>query len=422
LVIGGAEVDQTTPRPAQSGILIVGAGLAGLTLALALARKGVKTTVIEKQNEIAPSKWAILLYPIGMKIFQDLGVLEGIMSLAMPLKDSQVDTLGGRTLATIHAGLLLKDFDYSLGIGPSEIRMVLRKHVLESGVELLEGAKYLGAVKDAGSGRVIGARCTQDGQEFVFSSRLLVGADGYKSRVREDFAVKTESREYPPVVGIMVRHRHGLDRFHMVLASGYQVVMLPISLDLMQVGLTERRITEEELIKRGEGYVKKRISDAVPSLSQVLDASGANFRDESMLVIRPQEIWAKSYAVDGGVLVGDAAHSFHPGTGQGAQQSFLDAQILAPVIERGVNTGDFSRESLREYEKPRQTLMGFWKGNSQRLISMETADGRFGIWMRNRYMRKVDKITERREVQEVLLGLRPPSRMELLQLTLSLLF
>lgn len=298
--------------------------------------------------------------------------------------------------------------------------MVLRKHALESGVELLEGAKYLGTVKSAG--RVIGARCLQDGREFTFSSRLLVGADGYKSRVREDFAVKTESGEYPPVVGIMVSHKHGLDRFHMVLAGGYQVVMLPISADRMQVGLTERRITEEELVKRGEGYVKKRISDAVPSLSQPLEESGANFRDESMLIIRPQEIWAKSYAVDGGVLVGDAAHSFHPGAGQGAQQSFLDAHVLVPVIEKGMSTGDFSRQSLREYEEPRQALMGFWKGNSRRLISMETADGRSGIWMRNRYMGKVDKITERREVQEILLGLRPPSRMELLQLTLSLLF
>ena len=416
---GPAETDRSTPRAAQSGILIVGAGLAGLTLALALARRGIKTTVIEKQSEITPSKWAILLYPIGMRIFQDLGVLEEIKSLAMPLKDSQVDTSGGRTLARIHAGLLLEDLDYSLGIGPSEIRMVLRKHALGSGVELLEGVKYLDAVKEGG--RVIGARCSKEGREFTFSSRLLVGADGYKSRVREDFAVKTESREYPPVVGIMVSHKHGLDRFHMVLAGGYQVVMLPVSSDRMQVGLTERRITEEELVKRGEGYVKKRISDAVPALSQVLDASGANFRDESMLIIKPQEIWAKSYAVDGGVLVGDAAHSFHPGAGQGAQQSFLDAHVLAPIIERGMGTGNFSRQSLREYEKPRQALMDFWKGNSPRLISMETADGRFGTWMRNRYMGRVDKITEKREVQEVLLGLRPPSRMELLQITLSLL-
>jgi hypothetical protein len=32
-----------------------------------------------------------------------------------------------------------------------------------------------------------------------------------------------------------------------------------------------------------------------------------------MLIIEPNEIWADRYTVDGGVLVGDAAHSFHPG-------------------------------------------------------------------------------------------------------------
>ncbi|HXW36968.1 MAG TPA: FAD-dependent oxidoreductase [Nitrososphaerales archaeon] len=77
-VRGSTVIDRSTPRAAQSGILVIGAGLAGLTLALALARKGIKTTVIEKQTEITASKWAILLYPIGMKIFQDLGVLEEI--------------------------------------------------------------------------------------------------------------------------------------------------------------------------------------------------------------------------------------------------------------------------------------------------------------------------------------------------------
>ena len=48
---------------AKNGILIVGAGLAGLSLALALSRVGIESAVIEKQIGIAPSKWAVLVYP-----------------------------------------------------------------------------------------------------------------------------------------------------------------------------------------------------------------------------------------------------------------------------------------------------------------------------------------------------------------------
>jgi monooxygenase len=406
---------------AQRGILIVGAGLAGLTLALSLVSAGIKTTVIEKQREITPSRWAILLYPVGMKVFHDLGVLDDIKALGMPLKDSQVESPQGKVLALIRTGLLFEGFDFHLGLGPSEIREVLRRHAVAQGVELLEGVKYLGLFREGKEGKVIGARVGTDGQEFQITSNLLVGADGYKSRVREDFRIETDSRSYAPVAGMFVQYEHGLDRFHMVLADGYQVVVLPLTRDRLELGLTERAITAEELRRRGEEYVKERISRAVPSLASVVRASGAKFSDESMLMIEPVESWAKAYAVDGGVLVGDAAHSFHPGAGQGAQQAFLDAVTLAPVIQECIKTRDFSRRSLMGYEKPRLALMQFWKGNSRRLISMETAQGRLGKWLRNKYFRKVTELSKKKEIQEIIIGSRPPSRMELLQVGLSLL-
>ncbi len=65
-------------KEAKNGILVIGAGLAGLTLALALAKRAILSPVIEKRERITPSKWAILLYPQGMKIFDELGVLQEI--------------------------------------------------------------------------------------------------------------------------------------------------------------------------------------------------------------------------------------------------------------------------------------------------------------------------------------------------------
>jgi 2-polyprenyl-6-methoxyphenol hydroxylase-like FAD-dependent oxidoreductase len=219
---------------------------------------------------------------------------------------------------------------------------------------------------------------------------------------------------------MFVEHEHGLDRFHMVLADGYQVVLLPLSTNRFVVGLTERSITYHEMIQRGEEFVKKRIGDVVPSLSSAIEGSDAKFSDESLLVIQPEESWAKTYTIDGGVLIGDAAHSFHPGAGQGAQQAFLDAIALAPVIQKRLSSGDFSRESLMEFERPRQALIRFWKSNSRRMISMQTAQGSFQRWLRNRYMRKAGEISGRKDVQEILWGLRTPTRMELIRLALSL--
>ncbi len=407
--------------PAQNGILIVGAGLAGLTLALALAKLGIRSTVVEKEPKITPSRWAILLYPVGMKIFQDLGVLEDIKKLAMPLKDPQADTAEGEILTVVETGLLYEGLNFGLALGPSEIREVLRRHAIASGVEVMEGVHYQELLREGETGKVIGARVSKDAKEFTISSRLVVGADGYKSRVREHFGIEAQSRSYPPVVGMPVQHKHNLDRFHMVLADGYMVVLLPLSPDRLYLGLTEGKISEEELIRRGEDYVKNRIAAAVPSIASAVQSSNAKFGDDSMLLIKPEEKWAKSYTVDGGVLIGDAAHAFHPGAGQGAQQAFLDGTALAPVIQECLTTGDFTKASLLEFERPRLSFMRFWKGNGRRLISMETAQGRFTKWLRRRYFRKVGKLTKKKDVQEILIGLRTPTRMELLRISLSLL-
>ena len=133
---------QTGPKPAQNGVLIIGAGLAGLTLALSMAKAGVKTTIVEKQATIQPSEWAILLYPVAMKLFDELGVLEDISKLGMSLKGPEVDTSDGKVLATFDAGLISEPrLNYWLLAGPSEIRKILRERVISEGVELLEGVK-----------------------------------------------------------------------------------------------------------------------------------------------------------------------------------------------------------------------------------------------------------------------------------------
>jgi 2-polyprenyl-6-methoxyphenol hydroxylase-like FAD-dependent oxidoreductase len=411
----------TPKRAAQGGILIVGEGLAGLTLALALAHRQIKSTVVEKQEGIAPSKWAILVYPIGMKIFRDLGVLDEIRNLAMPLGDPRVETAGGEVLADLQTGLLSPDLNFCMGVGPSEIRQVLRKHAVSLGVEVLEGAKYVGLEKDA-AGRVTGAHVLLGNVESTIESNLLVGADGYKSRVREDFATPVVSTRYAAGVGIFLHGNHGLDRFHMVLDDGCVVVLLPLTPELLEVGYYTRGVTEEQWVEGGQQAALQRVASAVPRFSNAILNSNAKFADGSILVINPEEIWAKTLTVDGGVLVGDAAHSFHPGVGQGAPQAFLDASALAPIIEQNVKVNNFRKEAFSQYERERLALVRFWKGNSRRVINTETAGGRYGYWWKKRYFRKAGELLKEQWMQEVTWGYRPPTQGELLRAALSVLF
>lgn len=181
-------------------------------------------------------------------------------------------------------------------------------------------------------------------------------------------------------------------------------------------------MSEEDLTQRGgENYVRKRIVEAAPFLSDAVMGSNASFSDESMLLISPQEIWASPLVVDGGVIIGDAAHSFHPGVGQGAQLAFVDSVTLAPILENCLKTSDFSRERLAELENVRGPFTRLARSTAHQTIPMELAKGRFNRWLRDRYFRKIGKLSQQEEVQEMFAGMRVPTRLEMLRFLVKLL-
>lgn len=405
-------------RSAKSGILVVGAGLAGLTLALALAREGIKTTVVEKQDEITPSRWAILIYPFGMKIFDELGVLEELTAMGIPLKPPEVVTNSGESLAVIDTGLLSEArLNYSLLLGHSEIRQVLKKRAIALGVELLEGYKFKDLIRDPSSKKILAATVETDDGEVRLQSRVIVGADGYKSKVREQFGVRTKEKTYPVVAAFFLEHEHGLDHMKMILGKGSQMVVLPCTRTRLNLGYTESGMTTDRLERLGGArYVREKMSAAAPFLRSAIQEQGETHAEESPLLIEPRVIHVESWVVDGGVLIGDAAHSFHPGTGSGAQAAFMDAVVLAPVLADCERNDDFSSPRLRRFEEKRRPLVKFQEATNGRTMSMELSNSKVGIWLRNRSFRAIAGLINAREYQEIITGVRPPTRGETLRL------
>lgn len=420
---------ESIPSVAENGILIIGGGLAGLSVALALAKRGIKTTVLEKQAEILPSKWAILVYPQGLKFFDELGVMKDMTDLGMPSRAAEVCTVEGESLMISEDGLLFESkYNYHLLLGPSEMRSVFRKHALASGVQILEGCDCKGVMRDA-DGKINGARVSKTGKDDgekgptkQISCKILIGADGYRSRLRNDFLVRTKEQFHNSLVtAFFVDYTHHLDRMKMVLGDGYMIVMLPCTADRLCLGYTEKNLTKDSLEKRGgEEYIMKRIIDALPFMSQPIQTASPSFRSGSMISFQPLITRVTPWIVDGGVLIGDAAHSFHPGTGTGAQQALADSLVLAPILEKCVRTNDFSVSSLSEYEKTRAPTVRLLQNSGNLTISMELARGRTNRWLRNRFFRTANKLIVKRSYQEVFSGMRAPSKSESFSMILRL--
>jgi monooxygenase len=385
-----------------------------------MAKSGVKTTIVEKQRTMQASKWTILLYPVAMKLFDELGVIDEISRLGMALKGPEVDTSDGEVLAKFDAGLMSEPrLNYWLLAGPSEIRKILREHVISEGVELLEGVKFRTAIREP-SGRISGAVSERDGDETRITSRVLVGADGHNSRVRDEFGCKKEEKGYPVEVGFFLDCEHGLDRMKMVLGHGSQMVILPNSVNRLNIGYTERGLGNDCLSREGGmAYLKRRMSESAPFLKDAIEG-GIQREDSTALIVEPKAIHVEPWVVDGGVLIGDAAHAFHPGTGMGAQQAFVDASALSPILVNCAKGDEFGVTSLRPFEAQRRPFMNVLESTNKRNISMQLAKGRAGIWIRDRTFRAAGSLMKLKAYQEIMTGARAPTRFETLRLMMAM--
>jgi len=406
---------------AKNGILIVGAGLAGLTLALALSKRGIASTVIEKQTEIEPSKWAIAVYPQSIGIFDELGILEDVKQLGMPLRPVEF-VLDGEPIFGVKYNLIIEpQYNFNLILGPSELRQVMKRHALSHGVEILEGVDCQNFILDA-SGNVIGVQALRKGnQQLKISCKAVVDATGYKSVLRNQLEFHSEVRKHNSIIVsfFVDNFPHGLDRPQSFLGNGYVTVSLPCTTSRLCLAYMERGLTLDKLKEKGgEVYVKRRILDAAPGLWRALDGSTANLADGSMMTIQPTISRVTPFSRDCAVVIGDSAHSVHPGTGSGAQLAFEDSIALASVIQNCVIEGDFSPKLVNEYESKRRPFMKVADITSRSVDSITFAKGRFGCWMRKRQLRAINKLMTKKEYQEIVAGIRAPTRKEVFVLTM----
>ena len=106
---------------------------------------------------------------------------------------------------------------------------------------------------------------------------------------------------------------------------------------------------------------------------------------------------AAHWVTDGAALIGDAAHAMNPHASQGRMQAMTDAMVLADVIMKCRNTGDWSAKALSDYETARRPQVAmlqaladeqttFWNASDAARVAI-CATGCFGGWERNARLR-----------------------------------
>lgn len=362
-------------------VLICGAGAAGLTLAIDLARRGISFRLIDKLARPFPGSRGKGIQPRTQEIFEDLGILDRIVAaggIYPPIRDYRADggfietDPGERQKATpaepFHIPLMIPQF---------LTERIMRERLAELGGRVEFGCELAAFEQDADG--VIARLAGANGEETV-RVRYLVGTDGGHGFVRQALGVAFPGRTLGVRAMVADAALTGLDRnaWHRFNGDDMQRMIMACPLagtDLFQIQAPIPAKGETDLSPEGiEQMIFERTGrDDI----HVLSASWASAYAMNARL-------AERYRVGRVFLAGDAAHIHPPTGGQGLNTSVQDSYNLGWKL--GAVLRGASEALLDSYELERRPVAEAMLGLSARLLE----EGRRGELRRGREVRQLD--------------------------------
>jgi len=385
-----------TQETQQADVVIVGAGMVGSALALALSASDLSITLLDAAPLSAPvvfnpqsafSPRVSALSAASQKLLDDLDVWQGIIARrACPYSKMQVWDGSGCgqiefSAESVHAEVLGHIVENNV------VQAALLERLHKSPVHLL-GHSPLQSLNPSGSGWQL---TLQNGEHLHAS--LVLAADGATSKVRELAGLTTREWDYlHQAIVTSVR----CDRPHQNCArqrftDDGPLAFLPLS------GADEHCCSIVWSVPPAEATRLMALSDKdfCQALSRAFKYRlGVVTQSDPRLCIPLRQRHAKRYIKPGLALLGDAAHCIHPLAGQGVNLGFLDAATLAQTLlearSRGENIAD--ERVLGRYERNRMphnlAMMAAMEG-FERLFQADALPLR---WLRNQMLERANQL------------------------------
>lgn len=337
--------------PQRFDLVIVGAGMVGAALAAALRDAPVTIAIIEGTAPAAPDADQIdarvsAISRASQHLLENVGAWTVLQPYAAPYQYMRVWDSGGHGSTTFAATELGEE---NLG------------HIIEN--RRIQAALWDLLGQQANITRFCPAllKALHPDEEKIdvelaegtrLQAQLVVGADGGRSRVRELAGIETLSRSYgqKTIVGnVRTARHHQHTAWQRFLPTG-PVAFLPLRDGSCSIAWHTQADEADRLMGLDDAGFCAELSRATGQALGVVESMGP--RGCFPLQRQHAEVYHRNRVV----LVGDAAHTIHPLAGQGVNLGFLDAAVLAGILEQTATDGiDPARpDVLTRYEQRRR--------------------------------------------------------------------
>ena len=348
----------------QSGIAIVGGGIAGLALALGLHRHGIRAQVYEAAADIAEIGVGITLLPHAMREIAALGLGETVLAAGIENRESAFFNRFGQKLFSEERGKLAGYPDPEVGIHRGRLHGILLAAVrARLGPEAVSCDHQFVSLEQSKTAATLQFRATSDGSTRApVSAQIVIACDGINSAVRKQFYPD----ETVAFTGIntwrgVTRRKPILDgRTYMRVGSikTGKIVIYPIA-DKID-GTDDQLINwiaeiERDTSQPNDWNQAGDRQDFLPIYESFkfdwLDV-GQLIRDAETVLEYPMvdKDPARQWTFGRVTFAGDAAHPMYPRGSNGSAQALIDVRTLADLLASG---GD-PLAALAAYEAARR--------------------------------------------------------------------
>lgn len=332
-------------------VCIVGGGPAGMVLALDLAQNGMKVLVLEKNADFAREFRGEILQPRFMHLMSRLGWLDWINAIPHSEFHDLRAFFDGNQIALVDLRSIDPTYPYITWMTqPDLLKGLMDKATSLHGFGIQFGASVDGLLHE--NNVCVGVTYTKDGAKHTVNAKIVVGADGRFSRIRQLMKsdLEFESHRFDVMWFEMPRpdsYRHGGDFF---MSADMVCLVLPKHPDKIQCGILIAPGHGRSEMKGGAAKIAASLKKMHPMFEQFADEL-VDFKAFTILQgkIEMVEHWARN----GVVLIGDAAHTCSPIAAIGVTIAAETAVVASDVIKGCLKSGDFSAAALAKIQDRR---------------------------------------------------------------------